>query len=72
VEELSRPILEEFALSLGTLTCDENTVAILQGNRSRLPVLFISSDAKAERKVMLRCQDSCRAMDTSPQHCAYS
>jgi hypothetical protein len=29
----------EFASSLSTLTCDENTVCILQGNRSRLPIL---------------------------------
>jgi hypothetical protein len=44
------------------------------GNRSQLPVLFIfliTSDARAETKVVLRYQDGCRAMGDSPQHCTH-
>jgi hypothetical protein len=53
----------ESAVSLGTLTCDENNVSVLEGNRSQLPVLsifLITSDARTEAKVMLRYQDGCR------------
>jgi hypothetical protein len=68
----SLPFVEiESASSLGTLPCDDNNVSVLEGNRSQLPVLFIfliTSDARAETKVMLRYHVGCPAMDAKQQH----
>jgi hypothetical protein len=65
----------EVTLPLG-MQCDENTVSVLQGNRSQVPVLPLHPSAslvmpEPRGKFLPRYQDGCRAMDASPQHYAH-
>jgi hypothetical protein len=45
--------------------------ALLHARQESCDDLFGISLAGAERKVLLRYQDGCRAMSASPQHCAH-
>jgi hypothetical protein len=65
----------EFTLPLG-MQCDENTVSVLQGNRSQVPVLPLHPSASLVMpepigKFLPRYHDGCHAKNASPQHCAH-